>query len=317
MPSDSVSKILELFFQSYSDIPLIHLDIHHTITYCNPAFIKRLKLQDSLCGTSIHDIIDVDLDLSDPLDIHEPDGIIADMIIGTYTVDGSKRTIKGHLFFHKDIKDIYVIIFDLFERHSLDIVEKMSQINMEMSSLTRDYSKKNIALDKKNQQMRKDVYTDPLTKLWNRRYLSEALIRLLREKDPMGNAVNFGLIMFDIDDFKYCNDTYGHDTGDEVLKRFSRLVKRLIRRNDIAARYGGEEFVIVLLNIEQEQVFSIADKIRRAFASVQFDGISYPITASFGITVRKKIDTRSSLLKRADEALYKAKNKGKNCVEFL
>lgn len=133
----------------------------------------------------------------------------------------------------------------------------------------------------------------------------------------MGNAVNFGLIMFDIDDFKYCNDTYGHDTGDEVLKRFSRLVKRLIRRNDIAARYGGEEFVIVLLNIEQEQVFSIADKIRRAFASVQFDGISYPITASFGITVRKKIDTRSSLLKRADDALYKAKNKGKNCVEFL
>lgn len=314
MLSNSVSKILEVFFQTYSDIPLIHLDNDHTITYCNPAFTKRLKLQDSLCGTSIHDVIDVDLDLSDPLYISEPEGIISDMIIGTYTHGDTKKTIKGHLFFHEDI---YVIIFDLFERHSLDIVEKMSQINVEMSSLTRDYSKKNIALDKKNQQMKKDVYTDLLTKLWNRRYLSESLIKLLQEKDPMGNPVNFGLIMFDIDDFKYCNDTYGHDTGDEVLKRFSRLVKRLIRRNDIAARYGGEEFVIVLLNIEQEQVLSIAEKIRRAFASVQFDGISYPITASFGISVRKKRDTISSLLKQADDALYKAKNKGKNCVDSL
>jgi len=307
----SFSTILRLYFDSYSDIPLVMLDADHRVMYCNKAFRKQIELSKSPCGTSIHDMLDIEIDLSDPLDRDEESGAAADIAAGTYNQNGIRKTLKGHIFSHEEL---FVIIFDILERHNIDIIEKISRLNLEMTSMTRDYSKQNRILDRRSREMEREAKIDPLTKLWNRRYLSETLTRILTETDDQGNPLKFGIMMFDIDDFKRYNDTCGHETGDRVLQLFAEELQSRIRKEDAAARFGGEEFVVIFYDITLEQLKTIAEKIRQAFSMIHIDGVDQPVTASFGITVRKKRDTQNSLLKRADDALYEAKRSGKNCV---
>ncbi len=153
--------------------------------------------------------------------------------------------------------------------------------------------------------------TDPLTCAYNRRYL---LIVLESEinRAVRYNAV-FSLIMFDLDHFKHINDNFGHDAGDEILKKIVAMMNRRIRRNDVLARWGGEEFMILLPGTGLDSAGIFADKLINEVRNMSFS-LSGNITASFGVTEYRRNETSDSVLKRVDELVYLAKNEGRNCV---
>jgi len=168
------------------------------------------------------------------------------------------------------------------------------------------------------QRIIKLASTDPLTGILNRRAFMERvnaeIHRASREKRPLS------LIMSDIDHFKRINDTYGHQAGDRVLKRFTRQMVESSRAYDFVGRYGGEEFTACLPGADAEEAGSTAERIRRRVEamSVVLPDHSEPvqITASFGTSSfrPKSEDNLDLILKRADDALYKAKKEGRNRV---
>ncbi len=131
----------------------------------------------------------------------------------------------------------------------------------------------------------------------------------------MPKEASFGIIIFDIDNFKRVNDTFGHDTGDIVLKMLSNTILETIRQNDTPARYGGEEFIILAQSDSLDSLFAFAEKLRSTFEFLYIPAIDSSVTASFGITMYQEGDDIASLIKRADQAMYRAKSKGKNRVE--
>ncbi|WP_020593542.1 PleD family two-component system response regulator [Kiloniella laminariae] len=170
-----------------------------------------------------------------------------------------------------------------------------------------DILKKSVAL----------AYTDPLTGVFNRRYMNAHLDRAVMEIAETAKPVS--ALMFDIDHFKNVNDTYGHASGDEVLKVLARRVTDAIRDFDMLARYGGEEFVVVMPSATTEQAFTVAERIRMRIGEtpIEIPGSSTPltITVSVGVaTTSDPMEMADSLLNRADMALYEAKSLGRNCV---
>ncbi len=151
---------------------------------------------------------------------------------------------------------------------------------------------------------------DPLTKVYNRLKFDEILQTEI-ERAKRYNTI-FSLIMFDIDDFKKINDTYGHQVGDFVLKEIATLVKKNIRATDFIARWGGEEFMVLAPHTNLTCAEKLAYKLKIVIENHDFK--IGKITASFGVTQYKEGDTPNSIIHRADEALYQAKKKGKNQV---
>jgi two-component system cell cycle response regulator len=159
--------------------------------------------------------------------------------------------------------------------------------------------------------------TDSLTGLHNRHYMVSHLDTLMERGRESGRPV--ALLIMDIDHFKGVNDTYGHAVGDEVLKEFAERIKRNVRGIDLAVRYGGEEFVVVLPETDLEVTKMVAERLRRNMGEEPFevsaDVGSITVTVSIGGTVYDGTEVSADgLLKRADDALYTAKNQGRNQV---
>jgi len=155
---------------------------------------------------------------------------------------------------------------------------------------------------------------DVLTGLPNRRSFHQQLTQLLLLKER--NSNNLSVLFIDIDNFKYVNDTKGHDIGDQVLKSLAKILHSNVRKSDFVARWGGEEFVIVLIDSDINQAQVIAEQLRVNVASSNdlSKFIDLQISISLGVTAITDGDTIDSILKRADNALYEAKSQGKNCV---
>jgi len=166
------------------------------------------------------------------------------------------------------------------------------------------------------EQLEQQALHDPLTGLYNRRYLDETIPYELEHWLHQNQLV--GVIMLDIDHFKQFNDTYGHEAGDHLLQAIGTFLQQNIRRNDIACRYGGEEFTLILPGTTLEDARKRAEQIRRGIpaVTVQYEGhILGSITASFGIAVfPHHSKTVAGVLKAADRALYQAKSQGRNRV---
>ncbi len=159
--------------------------------------------------------------------------------------------------------------------------------------------------------------TDSLTGLYNRRYMEGHIASLVDKAANCGKDIS--LIILDIDHFKAVNDTYGHDVGDEVLKEFSKRILKNIRGIDLACRFGGEEFVLVMPDTDLSFAFMVGERIRQCIASsvfyVSVDNGSLDLTCSVGVACLEQLDdTPETILKRADQALYRAKNDGRNRV---
>ncbi|MDH5611434.1 MAG: GGDEF domain-containing protein [Gammaproteobacteria bacterium] len=156
--------------------------------------------------------------------------------------------------------------------------------------------------------------TDPLTSIYNRRKFNELLASEIERSKRY--KTNLSIIMCDIDHFKKINDTFGHDVGDNALKVFSEKINNNLREVDMFARWGGEEFMILMPNSNIENASSVAEKLRKIIEETKVKKID-TFTASFGVTHLNEGDTTESLIKRVDEAMYKAKNSGRNKVERI
>jgi diguanylate cyclase (GGDEF)-like protein len=176
-----------------------------------------------------------------------------------------------------------------------------------------------LALVASNSRNYTGAITDGLTRLKNKRYglirLEEAVYTAKRYK------AGLGLMMCDIDHFKRVNDSYGHPAGDAVLKEVSRRIAMSVRQADIAVRYGGEEFMLILPETEANQLVAIGEKIRQAVAASPVElgaiGVSLPLTISVGVAaLHPDSDNGEILIARADAALYRAKEGGRDRVEF-
>jgi diguanylate cyclase (GGDEF)-like protein len=156
---------------------------------------------------------------------------------------------------------------------------------------------------------------DGLTQVFNKRYFIETLEREIGRAQRYRRELS--LIMFDIDNFKPINDTYGHLAGDYVLKQLAAVIKGRIRREDILSRYGGEEFAIILPEIDAYNSLQFAEKIRRLIEKAQFrfEDTDIPVTISVGVaSIRPELNDPNDFIRIADGNLYEAKAQGKNRV---
>ncbi|RIH76393.1 putative diguanylate cyclase YdaM [Calidithermus terrae] len=168
------------------------------------------------------------------------------------------------------------------------------------------------------ERIREDLHrlsiTDELTQTYNRRHFMHVAERRLAES---GQGKGLSILIFDLDDFKLINDRYGHLTGDAVLAEVCRRCVPQLRQEDVFARYGGEEFVLLLPATNRTQALEVAERLRRVVAEhpIEAAGFSIPVTVSMGLASQHgSQQSLDELLNRADDALYQAKQQGKNQV---
>jgi len=168
-------------------------------------------------------------------------------------------------------------------------------------------------------QLKTYALYDQLTELPNRRYIDSFLDNRIKEFKQL--KIPFGVIMMDIDFFKKFNDTYGHNIGDMVLKAIAKTLKGTFRKSDLVGRWGGEEFFAILSSISQKELEIIAEKVRVLVGktAIRHSETNNKISAtiSLGATLIKKGDTIDAIIKRADSAMYKSKETGRNKVTVM
>jgi len=162
-------------------------------------------------------------------------------------------------------------------------------------------------------RVRQLAYMDGVTGIFNRRYfelrIAEEMARSTR------HGLTFSVIMVDIDHFKQLNDEFGHLVGDEVLRQVSAILTQQLRKSDVLSRFGGEDFAIITPETALDSALAVADKLRRVVESWHFPGVARPVTISAGVAeFPAQGGTRDELVKSADEALYAAKQTGRNRV---
>lgn len=171
-----------------------------------------------------------------------------------------------------------------------------------------------IDLREKAQRFQLLAITDPLTGLLNRRYLEERFSQEIERSKRYQFPLSF--VMMDIDGFKTFNDTFGHQAGDEVLRETAHCIRKSLRNFDVAARYGGEEFIVVLPETDVTSAMILAERLRKAVANhFASENSKHPVTISLGVSsLSKTLQNRHQVIRAADQALYAAKKRGKNCV---
>lgn len=184
------------------------------------------------------------------------------------------------------------------------------------SASARAFSARIKTLEAENKRLRAQVGRDPLTGLHTRRYMKETAGRMLalHDRDP---AHPLALIVCDVDRFKSINDRYGHPMGDAALKRIGALIRRGIRRSDLAVRLGGEEFAIFVSGPSAPGCGILAERLRQAASRVRLPcrARGHAITLSFGIAFHRPGESLERVLARADKLLYRAKRGGRDRVE--
>ncbi|MCR5814161.1 MAG: GGDEF domain-containing protein [Desulfovibrio sp.] len=172
---------------------------------------------------------------------------------------------------------------------------------------------KNMELQKLNEQILRDAQIDFLTQLSNRRYIEDAFERLAPQTELMEHL---GLLLIDVDHFKTVNDTFGHQVGDKVLQSVAEKIRRSIRAHGIAGRYGGDEFIVLLPGATTQAVMSVAKRLQKHIRedhSLQEWRVTVSIGAS-SLGMNKDDYEIGRLLRNADDALYQAKDNGRNQV---
>ncbi len=199
----------------------------------------------------------------------------------------------------------------LLKQNALNDKSKIELLLEEKNKLLEITEQKSVELIKLNKKLEELSITDKLTKLYNRTkidsFLEEQLKYSKRYNEP------FSVILLDIDFFKKINDTHGHQTGDIILSEFSSILKSNIRETDVLGRWGGEEFIIICPKTNLKETLVVAKKIKSKIENYNFTIIEN-CTASFGVSSYKdKLDIKD-IIKNTDEALYKAKNNGRNQI---
>jgi diguanylate cyclase (GGDEF)-like protein len=188
----------------------------------------------------------------------------------------------------------------------------------EADSLTQRMEQERRKLQDQNEKLQEQVFRDPLTGLYNRRFFDEALSHEIKRASRHGNAI--GVLFLDVDHFKNLNDTHGHKFGDAVLMRIGEILQDCVRSSDIAARYGGEEFVVLAVDTSESGLKIFAERIRHSIESEYFqNGVQVvPVTASVGgvvsVPANDETELQHRLVESADAAMYESKRRGRNCI---
>lgn len=167
-----------------------------------------------------------------------------------------------------------------------------------------------------NRKLAEQAHTDPLTKLYNRRFALGVIDKQLAYVERKSKPAS--IIMTDIDHFKLVNDKLGHVAGDQAISSFAQVIANTIREYDIACRYGGEEFLLFLPDTNSEKAYEVAERIRVAIAqlNMQSEQQTFSITASFGVAQAEQQERIEDWINRADKALYQSKQNGRNQVSI-
>ena len=297
---------IEKYFKELSGFLMVVTDKSLNILEFNRGFKNLLNLSESPAGNNLKEYL-------------LPESYQALSLPGGEEYLESRLNFKGHN------SPAYVISCHIFnveegfiffgERPVItsdDIVARMSILNEELTNLSRELNKKNIALERANATITRLSRTDAMTGLPNRGYFMEVLKKNFSYSNRQ--QVPLSIIMADLDYFKSVNDTYGHQVGDQVLISFARLLQEESREEDLPARFGGEEFIILLPHTVLEEAVAMAERIRKKLEGREMPSTGVTVTASLGVVQLEEGDTMDSLLKRVDEALYRAKEEGRNQV---
>ena len=230
-----------------------------------------------------------------------------------------KHLVKDPDVFVEIVEEIYKnpnkVVRDTFELKDGRVFERFSApFNVDEKIAGRVWYSKDITLKKRfEEELEKLATTDTLTGIYNRRKFDEILTEEISRTKRYGGT--FCLIMFDIDNFKYINDRYGHDAGDYVLKSVVEKIKGYLRESDKFSRWGGEEFLILCPKTSITEGVVIADRIKETVKEISYRSMN--ITISVGVVQYSRDDTKENILKRVDKAMYLAKNTGKDKVVAL
>lgn len=214
----------------------------------------------------------------------------------------------------ESVQDIREIINEII-RQTRDFGTRSADMGVQFT----DAQKEMTALKEALIALQSEVRRDELTGIANRKAFDEMLGKQIslskRQKRP------FSLLLVDIDHFKKVNDTHGHVIGDEILRFFARRIEKRIRKEDLAARFGGEEFTVILPETEADAAVKVAEELRRFFAKTNLTRATEPksigsVTISVGVAQHDGEEPAKDFIARADQALYEAKNDGRNCVKL-
>ncbi len=253
-------------------------------------------------------------------------------VIGKYCYDNILRHMShdGTLLCHQgcplkssietgDINEAYVALHHkkgyrvpVFVR-TIPFMDDTTKQRMALELFSETHRRKNMAEENKN--LKKELLQDPLTQIYNRRFMDYQLELAIDEFKTFGTTL--GLLFIDIDHFKRVNDQYGHDAGDKVLSAVAQTLALNVRSSDYVGRYGGEEFIALLRGVNPQEMRLMAERLRLliAEASMEIDAsTSIAVTISIGCAYYQDDGTKASLLKTADQNMYQAKQTGRNKV---
>ena len=222
----------------------------------------------------------------------------------------SSHSLRGTV--HRSGANLVVVAeFDIAEMENLNA--QVLQMNEQLIDMQRQLARNERHLRASEAQLIQLSLTDALTGLANRRHLEQFVETALKRAERFGEP--FSLVMLDIDHFKRINDVYGHDVGDTVLCHTAKLMREAVREMDLVARLGGEEFVLILSATGLQAAVSCAERLRRQLVTMRPPCLQEDMSASFGVVQHYASADLAGLLKQADQALYSAKNAGRNRVE--
>jgi diguanylate cyclase (GGDEF)-like protein len=251
--------------------------------------------------------------------LYKPDAILLDIIMPN--VDGFE--VCEQLKKNEKTKDIPIIMITAisnvdtlrkaFDKGAFDFIRKpfdTMEIVARLKSAIRYYEQQ--------QKLESLAMRDGLTELYNHRMVMELLDK--KHNIALRNGLPIAFIMLDIDYFKKVNDTYGHKSGDYVIKTIADILHNSASDQDIVGRYGGEEFCIICLNYELDTILNFGEKLRKTIEDYAFMviGSSLKITTSIGIAYKTPFSVKASnkIITTADKKLYEAKRNGRNCVRY-
>ncbi len=304
---------LNYFLDKICNYIMLNLDEDYNIIGFNEKFnnlvkvekedIKELKLKSVFSNINLNEINFENNEIFKKFNLFFIDEIIKNQVYNDYIC---------YIF---ELRTGYYLIGIERKPEQSEIITKISKLNNELANMTRELKKKNSKLKKANQKIEELLRTDKLTGLSNRRHFMEYFAKII--SNAKRHSLPLSLVMCDLDKFKNINDSYGHDVGDKVLENVGELLRDETRDEDLAARIGGEEFTIILNGTSLEDGKNYAERVRKKVSKLDINQISGNITISLGVSKLKESDDQESFLKRADKALYKAKNNGRNQVCVL
>ncbi len=191
-----------------------------------------------------------------------------------------------------------------------EVFQQLTRLNNELSNQSRELAKKNAELLRANEQIEQLMRTDHLTGLANRRHFLEHLEKAVADAHRHGRSLS--LAALDLDHFKEVNDEHGHAAGDDLLAALGEVLQEQTRKEDLPARIGGEEFMVLLVGADCNRAAVFADRLRREVASIELSCADICVTASLGVAELGCGESPEDLMLRADRALYRSKEAGRN-----